>query len=96
MKRCFYCGNRLKISEKPTRDETCPFCDTDLKTCMNCEFYDPSRNNQCSEPMAEPVREKDRANFCEYFVFRESTAPRGQKHEDDRLQDLKRLFTDLP
>jgi hypothetical protein len=96
MKRCFHCGNRLKISEKPTRDETCPFCNADLKTCLNCKSFDPSLSNNCSEPMAERVSDKEKANFCEYFLFRESAVEMKTAPVEDRLQDLKRLFTDAP
>lgn len=28
----------------------------------------------CREPIAEPVTEKDRSNFCDYFKLREGTA----------------------
>jgi len=95
MKHCFHCDNRLKISEKPSRDETCPFCGSDLKVCLNCKYYDPSLSNQCSEPMADPVTDKEKANFCEYFLFRLSP-PETERALEDRLLDLKRLFTDIP
>ena len=34
---------------------------------MNCRFYDSSAYNDCSEPAADRVVEKDKANFCDYF-----------------------------
>jgi hypothetical protein len=43
--------------------------------------------------MAERVGDKEKANFCEYFLFKESAACL-QSPTEDRLQDLKRLFTD--
>ncbi len=95
MKHCFHCENRLKISEKPSRDETCPYCNSDLKVCLNCKFFDPSLHNQCSETMADPVTDKEKANFCEFFLFRETTPPDTAVPVEDRLQDLKRLFTDV-
>ena len=96
MKHCFQCGNRLKIGEKPSRGDTCPFCDADLKTCLNCEFYDPSQSNSCAEPMADPVQDKERSNFCEYFLFRETSTETTKKPAEDPLEDLKRLFTECP
>jgi hypothetical protein len=30
-------------------------------------FHDPSCDNQCREPQADRVLEKERANFCDYF-----------------------------
>ena len=36
------------------------------------------RGAQCAEPQAEWVVDKERANFCEFFVFtRSGEAPRG-------------------
>jgi hypothetical protein len=55
------------------RDE-CPFCHADLHCCLNCRFHDLSAPKQCREPVAENVREKDKANFCDYFLFSEGGA----------------------
>ena len=35
--------------------------------CLNCRFHDPNAYNECRESSAERVRERDRANRCEYF-----------------------------
>jgi hypothetical protein len=32
-----------------------------------CQSYDPLVTGSCLEDMAEDVREKERANFCDYF-----------------------------
>ncbi len=32
-----------------------------------CRFYDPAMTKQCTEDDAEEVKEKARANFCDYF-----------------------------
>jgi predicted RNA-binding Zn-ribbon protein involved in translation (DUF1610 family) len=75
MKTCFSCNKGLDITERPGRGDTCPFCGSDLKVCLNCRFYD----------------KKDRANFCDYFEFRESG---GQEKSKDTLKKLKGLFGD--
>jgi len=49
------------------RADICKKCGRDTKTCKGCVFYDPSANNQCREPQAERVIEKERSNFCDYF-----------------------------
>jgi hypothetical protein len=64
---CFHCGRQLELSGRVTFREVCPGCDRSLHVCLNCDFYDPTFNNQCREPQAERVVDKDRANFCEYF-----------------------------
>ena len=48
------------------RDE-CLACHAQLHVCKLCEFYDPHVGKQCREPIADEVKEKDRANFCGYF-----------------------------
>ena len=53
------------------RTDGCPGCHSDLKVCLNCRFFDPAFNNQCREPQAEWQNEKAKANFCEFFEFRE-------------------------
>ncbi|MGZ3691505.1 MAG: hypothetical protein ACXVAX_08375 [Pseudobdellovibrio sp.] len=47
-------------------------CRSDLHVCKNCEFYDPKSYNECREPSADVVREKERANYCDFFSARQS------------------------
>ena len=55
------------------RTTTCPSCGKDAHVCLNCRFYDKSAHMECRESIAEPVAQKDRSNFCEYFKVREAT-----------------------
>jgi hypothetical protein len=57
------------------RSADCPQCRAELRVCRLCAFFDQRASNQCREPQAELVREKERANFCDYFKPR---APEGQ------------------
>lgn len=57
-----------------------------------CRFYDPSRAESCAEERADPPRDKQRANFCEYFEPRahafqpaDTSAAERAKAELDRL-----------
>jgi hypothetical protein len=76
MKRCFSCKKILKRAENVVgRRECCPFCGADLHVCLNCLHYDPAACNQCRETQAERVLDKNRSNFCEYFVLRDADAP---------------------
>lgn len=65
MASCFRCG--AELPEKIFRSTVCPSCDADARVCLNCTFYDKSAHWQCRETIPESVREKDRANFCDYF-----------------------------
>ena len=66
---CWKCGASIQVptgNRVLTRD-TCPKCDSDLHACRNCQFYDPGKHNQCAETQAEWVRDKEAANYCDYF-----------------------------
>jgi hypothetical protein len=65
---CWKCGASLKTEPLPlSRRAVCAVCDAELHVCRLCQFYDPRVSDQCTEDRAEQVREKDRANFCDYF-----------------------------
>lgn len=66
---CFFCHQDLQITDRIGRQEACPHCGRDLHICKNCEFYDESAYNECREPQAERVVDKEKSNFCDYFVF---------------------------
>jgi threonine dehydrogenase-like Zn-dependent dehydrogenase len=86
MKRCHRCQKELGITDRVGRAETCPSCGTDLRCCRNCAFYDVGSYNQCREPQAERVLEKERGNFCDYFFFRDSSR---NKPIEDKKSDPK-------
>ena len=52
--------------------------------------YDPKVYNECREPSAEVVREKERANFCEYFEAGSQEGAAAQKK--DLLSAAEALF----
>lgn len=92
MKLCFSCKKELKITERPGRNDACPFCGSDLKVCMNCRFYDKGTYNNCRESRAERVVEKDRANFCDYFEFRDSQGDAKRDSAEEARKRLDELF----
>jgi len=61
----------VKLLSELQRTDSCPFCLSDLKCCLNCRFFDPAVSNQCREPLAEWTPDKAKANFCEFFDFGE-------------------------
>lgn len=67
---CWKCGEVIEVTAAASRvgaRETCPKCDADLHCCRNCQLYDPAKHNQCAETQAEWVRDKEAANYCDYF-----------------------------
>lgn len=92
---CWKCGTPLP-ADTPlplSRRSKCGHCNADLHVCRLCRFYDTSKNNQCSEPMAERVVNKERANFCDYFEPN-PRAFRGDNHSeaDTSKETLDVLF----
>lgn len=69
MKVCYRCGKELALGRETGRRDECPFCRADLHCCRNCRFYDAAAPKQCREPAAELVRDKEKANFCDFFQF---------------------------
>jgi hypothetical protein len=90
MKTCALCSTAVEINKYFTRKSTCPKCRGDLHICLNCRFYSVASHNKCGEPKAEFQRSRDKANFCDYFSFRESTA--GSSGKEDALKKLEDLF----
>jgi hypothetical protein len=72
MKLCHRCGNELGGIDRVSRSDTCPHCGSYLHSCLNCSLHDPSAHNQCREPQSESVSDREKANFCDFFTFRES------------------------
>ena len=67
--QCYRCGTSLAGLSLPLgRLDECPECTVQLHVCRMCRFYDPAVTKQCREDDAEEVREKSRANFCDYFT----------------------------
>lgn len=89
MAKCFHCKKAIDARYRPGRGEACPACGSDLLVCLNCRFYDPASYNECREPAAERVLDKEKANFCEYFEFGEA---KGSGKAVDPVEELKKLF----
>src|ERR1700689_3106063 len=65
---CWRCGASLAALSLPLRRlDVCKACNAELHVCKMCVEYDTSYAKHCREPIAEEVRKKDEANFCDYF-----------------------------
>lgn len=64
---CFSCNQKEEFPDKVGFRAECSRCHADLHACKNCQFYDAKAYNECREPSADPIREKERANYCDYF-----------------------------
>jgi ssDNA-binding Zn-finger/Zn-ribbon topoisomerase 1 len=87
---CVFCFKEIPEIKIHIRDE-CPACGRDLHICLNCEFYDANAYRQCRETVREPVKDKDKANYCDFF----RADRKGEKKtglESDILKKLNDLF----
>lgn len=95
MYRCYFCNGELEFKDKVMRKDTCTHCGRDLHCCLQCRFYDPSYHNDCREPQAEMVRDRDKANMCDFFRFC-GAGTSGEDGEEDAREkakkELDRLF----
>lgn len=89
---CKNCGCDIGSPERIGRRDTCPSCGSDLHSCRNCSFFEPGAYNDCREPNAERVIDKERSNFCEYFAPAPGTARARGTRAGSVLDDLERLF----
>jgi hypothetical protein len=65
---CWRCGSDLSALSLPlSRMDECPACLIYLHVCRMCVYFDPVIARACREDDAEEVKEKERANFCDYF-----------------------------
>lgn len=65
---CWKCGASLAALTLPLRRlEVCPSCNAELHVCHMCVEYDTSKAKHCREPTAEEVRDKEHANFCDFY-----------------------------
>jgi hypothetical protein len=94
---CFYCNTSFKLAPGQIigRRETCSSCDADLHCCKNCSFFDEGSYNECREPQAERVVEKDRSNFCDYFSFRDGDAGDASSSQASKKGDALKKLDDL-
>jgi hypothetical protein len=90
---CWKCGDSLDSLSLPfSRTDECRSCRAEQHVCRMCRFYDTRKAKSCAEPIADEVREKDRANFCGYFeAARGRFAPKSVA-EDRSRNALVALF----
>lgn len=90
---CWNCGYSLAALTLPLRRlEVCPDCAAELHVCRMCEFYDTGVADQCREPIAEQVRDKIAANFCDYFRPRPGAYEDMDRQRQSAARDLESLF----
>ncbi len=75
---CKKCGKPISQTQI-FRTSTCEFCGADLHSCVNCKFYSPGSHYDCHETIDELVKDKEGANFCDYFSVAQIDAGTGNQ-----------------
>ncbi|MDR2073187.1 MAG: hypothetical protein LBP60_07120 [Spirochaetaceae bacterium] len=81
---CWYCGEPVTEPDPIGRSARCS-CGKDLRSCRGCRFYLPGSRGDCSESGADPVSDKERGNFCDWF----SLDPRFRSGTEGEQKDRK-------
>jgi len=93
---CWSCGKETGIEGKPSRIDQCTACLADLKSCRGCRFYAPHAAHQCHERVDETIKNKEKANFCDFFQPRivGAKALDNAASKDSRKKKFDDLFND--
>ena len=92
---CFSCKKITSFPDRVGFRAECEHCHADSRVCKNCKFYDVKAYNECREPAAEVVLEKERSNRCDFFQPNGDTTKGGAAASDpaaDLLKAAEALF----
>ncbi len=89
---CHSCGSNRKMEGKVRRAEVCSACDADMHCCLNCENFDEAAHNKCREPQTDWVPDREKANFCDYFLPNTKSSKARTGELDKARLDFNNLF----
>lgn len=91
---CWKCGASLEALSLPLqRLDECKQCGAELHVCKLCEWYSTSVAKHCRETIAEEVKDKERANFCDYFKPRPNAYSNAAQTQAEKAKsELEAMF----
>ena len=89
---CAACGAG-PLQDQPGRRDVCPSCGADLHSCIQCSFYTPGHYNDCREPQADRVLDRERSNFCDFFRPKAAGAGAPSTAKGEARARLDALFS---
>jgi len=89
--KCWFCGRDLTKADFG-REAQCLSCGKPTRVCRNCRHFAPGRPNNCLEPIAEHILNKEHANFCEFFDSTDQPIANTQTDPSDLTKLAEDLF----
>ena len=94
---CFSCQKNFDeslFSMSVGRSETCSSCGSDIRCCLNCQYYEKNSEWECRENISEPVKDKERSNYCDFFRLKKDGQAIGnnENSKNDLLKAAEALF----
>lgn len=95
---CWRCGASVaELSLPLRRTDECAHCRAELHVCKMCVHYAPRLRHGCRQDDAPDVRDREVANFCDYFQPSAAAFAGGRVHADAAARtELARLFGEPP
>ena len=90
--RCYFCKNEIELQGRILNKDVCSGCHRDLHSCVQCRFHDPGYHDQCGEPRAEKVRDREQRNVCEFFELGGESQDRSNRETEKSRKALDDLF----
>lgn len=94
---CYFCGEAVQAGAKIGFGEICASCGVDLHVCSMCSFYLPGAHWDCRETIDALVSDKEKRNFCEWFLLnpRFSLKNEGRIKARNKIESAKSTFDSL-
>ncbi len=90
---CYKCSNVLDIASPISRTAVCSYCGADVRCCKNCVHFSLGSHYDCKEHVDELIVDKERANFCDWFLLNKSSAQ--EQAFNKKIDDAKNQFNSL-
>ena len=92
---CWSCGELAVNEPLPlSRHAACQHCFEMLHCCVMCRHFDPSSRPTCQHDLADPPRESDSANFCDYLSPHFGRDRSSRRQGNGAAASLAQLFGD--
>ena len=93
LSRCAQCGAELQVLGADPGQ--CPKCKFELRSCKQCQHFDPASRYECTEAIPKRIADKEARNECALFGIRvrvERETSSGAQRPGDARKAFENLF----